>query len=75
MLRECSFCGFANSCSKVKKNGCCPGLFFFKNKIQYPPNISIKLVTDDGMGSQYIYPEKVEIEDNGDITVVVKAWR
>jgi len=35
----------------------------------------IKLITEDGMGTQYVPAERVEIENDGSLTFVVKAWR
>lgn len=41
-----------------------------------PPSaqVTIELVTEDGMGSQFVEPERVEVQDDGTVTYVVKAW-
>jgi len=38
-------------------------------------NIDIELVTDDGYGSQYVEPERICVQEDGTITVTVRAWR
>lgn len=38
-------------------------------------NIDIELVTDDGYGSRYVEPERICIQEDGTITVTVRAWR
>jgi len=37
--------------------------------------MQIKLVTDCGKGSLYVEPERLEVEDDGSVTIVVRAWR
>ena len=38
-------------------------------------NIEVRLITDCGLGSQFVHPEKIRIENDGTVTVDVRAWR
>lgn len=37
--------------------------------------LDVKLVTPCGQGSQFVQPESIDVQDDGTITVVVKAWK
>ena len=37
--------------------------------------IEVELVTDCGTGTQYVEPERISIQDNGTVTVTVRAWK
>lgn len=38
-------------------------------------NLNIKLTTPDGLGSAFVLPDEMHTEDDGTITLTVKAWK